>query len=248
MMKRTPKEMLNSLTKHYNISLSELAKRAGYDRPQSFYDVVNGKTKKISAQMAKGIVSVFPQVSLSWILTGEGEMLKHAPPENEKKGGVIIESLSDYERAIQTGLKMIPETTFTFAAGETILVKEDRILRYWYLPDSKDCEGIIPMGGESMMPKYPPGCRLSLKKYGFDPKYPLSIPFGQDFAIVVEDPVTGDYHGHIKILRKHPDPTLCRKFWIAKSINKEFDDFEIEICQVKSLWIIKEYIGKNVVL
>jgi len=95
-MKQTPKEVLNSLAEHYNISLSELAKRAGYDRPQSFYDVVNGKTKKISAQMAKGISSVFPQVSLPWILTGEGDMLNKIYDESHTSPEIIQEPNIEY--------------------------------------------------------------------------------------------------------------------------------------------------------
>jgi hypothetical protein len=120
------------------------------------------------------------------------------------------------------------------------------VVNYLLLPDCKDCEVIVPMRGESMMPKYPPGSKLALKKYGMT--NPLSIPFGQEFAVIVEDKATGYYNGHIKILRRHPDKELSKKYWIARSINSNFDDFEIEIEQVRSLWIVKQYSVNNVLL
>ena len=56
-------------------------------------------------------------------------------------------------------------------------------------------------------------------------------------------------HGHIKILRRYKDQELSRKFWIAHSFNSnEYDDFDIEIAQVRSLWIVKQHIVSDVLL
>lgn len=49
---------------------------------QRIFDIQNGKTKKVSGELAKKIVGRYPQFSLSWILTGEGSMLK-STPKNE---------------------------------------------------------------------------------------------------------------------------------------------------------------------
>lgn len=180
-----------------------------------------------------------------WLLTGEGEMLNGF---NGNKA-IEIECEEDYQTAIKAGLRLIPETSFTFAAGQTELVTQNEtITRYWYLPDCKDCEGIASMQGNSMLPAYPPGCKLVLKRFSYDSDNPNSIPFGSVFGIVVEDKVTGDYHGHIKILRRYRDFEMSKKYWIAHSVNSEFDDFDIEIAQVRSLWIVKQHIVSDIIL
>ena len=45
-IKLEPFAVINKLGLHYDISTAEIAEKAGYDRPQAFYDVMSGKTKK----------------------------------------------------------------------------------------------------------------------------------------------------------------------------------------------------------
>ncbi|MGI6074721.1 MAG: S24 family peptidase [Fermentimonas sp.] len=141
----------------------------------------------------------------------------------------IIDTEEKYLIAMKAGLKMIPEVDFVFSAGsEVLLGNTDSIIKYWHIPYCDDCEAIVPMKGNSMLPTYPPGCELVLKRYSFDPRKPNQIAFGNVFCIVVEDEITGEYHGHIKILRRHRDPEMAKKYWIARSLNiEEFDDFDI---------------------
>ena len=54
-IKLEPFAVINKLGLHYDISTAEIAEKAGYDRPQAFYDVMSGKTKKISPKMAEKI-------------------------------------------------------------------------------------------------------------------------------------------------------------------------------------------------
>lgn len=115
--------------------------------------------------------------------------------------------------------------------------------------------GIVVMPGEYgkvagtfMLPNLPPGCYVALKRYNLTGGNPNTIPFGQIFGIVVEDEHTGEYHGHIKVLRRHKDPELAKSFWIAHSFNaEEYDDFDIAIQQVRSLWIVKQHIVSDTI-
>ena len=79
----TPPQIIEALADYLKISVAELSQKAGYERAQSFYDVLNGKTKNISPKMAKNIVSAFPEVNKDWLLTGNGEMLVQNTPEEE---------------------------------------------------------------------------------------------------------------------------------------------------------------------
>ena len=162
----------------------------------------------------------------------------------------LIDTEDKFKKALELGIKMLPEVDFTFRAGSVgLLNNSDTVARYWYLPDCEDCEAVAPMTGNSMMPTYPPGCSLVMKRYSFDPSKPNTIAFGNVFGIVVEDPLTREWHGHVKILRRYKDPDLARRYWIARSINDaEFDDFDIEIAQVRGLWIVKQHVVMNVLL
>ena len=51
------------------------------------------------------------------------------------------------------------------------------------------------------------------------------------------------------MLRRYKEQSLSHKYWIAHSINTgEFDDFDIEIEQVRSLWIVKQHIVSDTLL
>ena len=83
----TPPQIIESLAEYFNITVSELAQKAGYERAQSFYDVISGKTKNISPKMADKIVAAFPEISKDWLLTGNGSMfvpqIEEVVPEEE---------------------------------------------------------------------------------------------------------------------------------------------------------------------
>lgn len=83
----TPPQIIETLAEHFKITVSELAQKAGYERAQSFYDVISGKTKNISPKMADKIVAAFPEISKDWLLTGNGSMfvpqIEEVVPEEE---------------------------------------------------------------------------------------------------------------------------------------------------------------------
>lgn len=174
------------------------------------------------------------------------ESFENINPSSNK----IIDSEEELERAKAAGLQLLPEVNFEFSGGTTeIFTNTEFIKRYWYLPDCKDCDGVAQVAGTSMLPSYPPGCWVALKRVGFNMEFPNEIPFGQVFGVVIEDSITGMYHGHIKVLRRHRDYDLSKKFWIARSLNvEEFDDFDIKLETVRGLWIVKQHIVSDVIL
>lgn len=190
-------------------------------------------------------------ISAHWLITGQGEMCNKCSDENPEvkmSSGVAITTEKEYKDAVDKGFKLLPQVTFKFAAGQTQLInKTEDITRYWYLPDCKDCEGVAQVIGRSMSPTLPSGCWVALKRYALPSDNPNTIPFGNIFGVVMEDKETGEYIGYIKVLRRNKDNSLSNKYWIAHSINsEEFDDFDIEIKQVRSLWIVKQHIVSDI--
>lgn len=181
------------------------------------------------------ILNAAPDLNREWLMTGVGEMLVEGAP-------MIQTSVN-----LSTIPGMLPEIDFIFAAGQTDLVCEERTVnRYWYLPDCRDCEAVVPIQGTSMQPNFPAGCYAAMKRYNIPNNNPNAIPFGQVFGIVVEDDVTGEWHGYVKVLRRHKDPESAKLYWIAHSFNPDYDDFDIPLAQVKSLWIVKQHIVNDV--
>lgn len=240
-------EIIERVLTELDLKAPTFAKSIGVGQ-QRIHDIQSGKTKSITGSLASKIIKTYPQFNINWLLTGKGDMLhKNANKDNNT---ILIDTEDKYKKALDIGLKMLPEVDFTFAAGVTELIdNSNTITRYWYLPDCEDCEGVARMAGNSMMPMIPPGCELALKRYGFDSSRPNTIAFGNVYGIVVEDEITGKWHGHIKILRRHRDPDMARRYWIAHSINTtDFDDFDIEIALVRGLWVVKQHVVTNILL
>lgn len=73
--------VLNKILDHERLTINILAEKLGMKRAQALYDINNGKTKNISAKMADKIRSTFPHYNRSWLMSGEGEMLKDTTEE-----------------------------------------------------------------------------------------------------------------------------------------------------------------------
>lgn len=58
----------------------------GYQRVN---DIQNGKTKKISQDLANKIISVYPDINMKFLLTGEGEMLVGGVVQRNQHGDNI---------------------------------------------------------------------------------------------------------------------------------------------------------------
>jgi len=222
----------------------QFAEEIGFDK-STVSQTKSGKVE-ISNNMFEKIRATYPYISIDWLKTGVGEMIA----DFSKNTPIIIDSEEDYRRLHDAGVPLLPEVDFRFSAGSLeIFNNKDFIKRYWYLPDCRDCDGVAQISGTSMMPTYPPGCWVALKRVGFDTNNPNTINFGNVFGIVIQDHITYDYHGHIKILRRHKDDSMSKLKWIARSINiSEFDDFDILIEHVRGLWIVKQHVVSDVML
>lgn len=67
-------EQISSLRNHLGMSLKRIAEEAGLSSPQTLYDIKNGK-HGISREVASKLRARFPELNLTWLLAGEGQML-----------------------------------------------------------------------------------------------------------------------------------------------------------------------------
>lgn len=75
----TPSERLNEVLRITGTNVKSLSERLGYNRPQGLYDVSAGRTKSLSTDLARKIVTAFPEFNYTWLVTGEGEMMTERP-------------------------------------------------------------------------------------------------------------------------------------------------------------------------
>ena len=86
----TASEKIEKVLMYLDINAKVFSEKLGYERPQIIYDIQKGKTKKISEELASKIVSVFSDISKSWLLAGEGEMLRKGQNVADVSGSTIV--------------------------------------------------------------------------------------------------------------------------------------------------------------
>ncbi|WP_165021543.1 helix-turn-helix transcriptional regulator [Dysgonomonas sp. ZJ279] len=75
-MKTIGSIILNSILANEKINANQFAESIGLSRTQPIYDILNGKVKKITPNYARKILSVYSHYDYSWLISGEGKMLK----------------------------------------------------------------------------------------------------------------------------------------------------------------------------
>lgn len=68
-------EVINTILERENIKGATFARKIGI-KPTQVYDLLTGKTKRISEDICQKILSIYPQYNRAWILSGEGEQIQ----------------------------------------------------------------------------------------------------------------------------------------------------------------------------
>ena len=92
-------ERIKEVCKIDNLNPSSLAKYIGLKTPQRFYDIKSGK-HGISKELADRIKAKYLNISISWLVTGEGDMFIsdekiHESPKEENAYEQLIEQLKE---------------------------------------------------------------------------------------------------------------------------------------------------------
>lgn len=74
----TPKQVVDLILFEQRISRNQFAKAIGVT-PTNVYDIMSGKIKTITNDMADKIRAIYPNYSKAWLLSGEGEPHVAAP-------------------------------------------------------------------------------------------------------------------------------------------------------------------------
>lgn len=240
----TAKEILEELLSYTGLNVNSLATELGLSRAQALYDIQSEKTKSITLSMADRIIQKFPEVNRSWLRTGDGDMLGGHNPRTEPTEFTLDKLERAQALADELGVKLIPMFSEPFRGGNdgyNLIEAWNEVESVWTMPDVK-ADMIIPVVGDSMAPTFPQGARLAVTRVWFRPDEPLSIPFGEAFAIVLHNPNDPDpkaLTSYVKRICKHDNVAKRREYWIAHSDNERYEDFEIPISHVVGLWRVR---------
>lgn len=211
-------DIICNVLNYSNLNPKNLSEKIGLDRPQAIYDIQKGKTKNISPNMADKIASAFPEINRTWLLTGEGEMLKGGA-ENTQQIGTPV-----YNIDVVCGREGC-ELSFT----------DERIIGYVDLPGISHASHIIEASGDSMSPRINNGDRIVVREIETWDYF----VYGQAYVIITDE------YRLLKYVRKHPD--CPREFVILRSENPAYDDIELPITAIRKLFVVENVLSvKNV--
>lgn len=139
-------QRISEIIGYYRISATTLAKNCGYETPQPIYDLSNGRTKSITTKMANRILAAYPEINMSWLLTGEGNMIQKEGEDDKYITYLLPQS------AMGGKLTGFAVEGITLPGCEKII------------SPIKGVDFAITVYGDSMSPEYPSGCRVLVKK------------------------------------------------------------------------------------
>ena len=213
-------ERINAILGYYRINAKTFSERVGMERPQAIYDIINGKTRSITEKMAIKIISVFSDINKSWLISGEGEMIKGQVRTFELK--------TDKEAPLQK----VPLFEHEATAGFSALYRDlsSAASDYISIPNLPPVDGAIYARGDSMSPLIASGDIVVFKKVEL---HPDSIIWGSIY--IISYTLDGDDYTVLKYIR-HSDRTGYIRL---ESFNTRFDPQDIPSSSITALAIVK---------
>lgn len=209
----TASEQIQKVLEYLNINAKAFSERIGYDRPQIIYDIIKYRTKRISESLAIKIISVFPEINKTWLLTGEGDMLKDNAVNNSVD--------NPQEEVHGTVVPLLP----ILAHGGKLTDFECSISRYECEKVISPIDGVdlaITISGDSMAPEYPSGSSVLIKKVNEK----AFIEWGKVYVL---DTCNGTI---IKQLMPHDNPSYVK----CVSLNSAYPPFDLSLSYVHAIY------------
>ena len=232
-MSTTADVRIRELIYHFHTNVKAFSELCGYERPQAFYDILNGKTRAISSTMAERIRTAFPEINGVWLLTGTGNMLltpegTETQPSDEQAALKPAAAESAPAAAPDNAVRSIPLVETPALAGPL----------HAYLAEGCDLAGCkrfvtaiptaeiaVPVSGDSMEPDFPNGSVVLLSKINER----AFIPWGHTLVISTENGVF--------IKRIMPD-AKDESYICAESINPRYPAMRIPKSSVFDMYRI----------
>lgn len=199
-------------------------------------DKIIKRDSRISLDIVHAVKSRYKGVNENWIETGEGEMLCNETPILQVSGELHKAPEGRFPKRTN-GNELIKFYDTDFAMGQIDFIDDVNSIKPAYVMDIPEFAGCTAFRGysESMMPLITPGAILFGMRIE---EWRSHLEPGQVYGIVMTDK-----RRYLKYIRRSVKPLT---HYLLKSENPDFDDFEIPMKDIKSIWLIYGWMNKRV--
>ena len=184
----TVKDRLVKFIKEMNLSQSRFEKSVGLSN-----GYVNNIRVSIQPKTLQKIALIYPLLNTSWLITGEGEMLKSDQP-----------AVKGYSTP------GVPYYAVDFLAGFDLVMNDQTAKPDGYIsfPHIRGARAWVDISGKSMSPLIDPGDVIAIKPVA---DWPTNILYGEVYALVTDQYRTvkrirkSDREGWIRLVPENPD-------------------------------------------
>lgn len=200
----------------------------------------NFKGRNIHSQpggeMLVKILTLYPELSADWLLTGEGEMLKQT-----EQGRVMEPTPIHQPRSIEKkeDMQVVYLYNFEASAGLKSLFDNNRhnIIDTIQIPNLPKCDGAIHIVGDSMYPLLKSGDIILYKQMPLDINY---LFYGEMYLLSYD--IDGDDYIVVKYIRKSKKG---EHYITLGSENPEHAPRDIDFRRINALALVKASIRIN---
>jgi phage repressor protein C with HTH and peptisase S24 domain len=199
----------------------DIATKLKYNKG-SVSQALNGKNGYLTKDFIKNFTDHFPEINYSWLLTGEGKMLKDSYSDDQD----IVSNNTPQE---PTGF-YYPDVSA--AAGMDKEIVNDELKRIPInLPNWEKGIDFINVYGDSMYPKYCSGEIIGVKQVELQ-----YLNYGYAYVVILKDG---------QVMLKYIKKGCDNDHIILESENKFYEPKEYHLDQIKKVFIIKGVITKT---
>lgn len=165
---------------------------------KSIISRIINKKLKVSNNLFYKIKEKYPELSLNWLLTGDGEMLE----------STIDNDTSLQEAEDVTMVRLFPAAAMGGSFNDFVVSVKDTDECEMVVSPVRNVDGALTVLGESMAPEYPNGSRIFVKRINEQ----AFIEWGKVYVLdtcngaVIKQVVQSDKEGYVRCVSLNPDP------------------------------------------
>lgn len=226
-MEKAINQRIKSVIDYLSISDREFANRIGI--PQTTISNIFNRDSDVKFSVIEAIINQFGFISLNWLLTGKGDMLKK---DNEELVKLSI------EESVTKSIGVPYYENIEGTCGIVSQFNDYKEMPTFYInyQHFNDCNAYIPVVGDSMYPQYCSGEIIAVKRI-FNMEI---IQWGEAYFVVTNE--NSNNLKTVKLVHPHEDPDKI----ILRASNPNFKgDTIINKADIISMFIIKGKIKRN---
>ncbi len=221
------KQRLVQIADYYNLSMRKFEEECQLSRG----NISNmSDNASIGSDKLSKIIVRFSDISLDWLISGNGQMLRDKPISRPmsytQQDPAQISAVSDVATAYKAseGIPLIPiEAMAGVLSGNSDTIMEYECEHY-VIPMFKGAELLIPVRGDSMQPRFCSGDVVACKRLSLDTFFQWNKPYVIDSeqGVIIKRVKPGQDNEHLTMVSDNP----------------EYPPFTIERAQIYSLALV----------